>query len=671
MKPFLRILSRPVLASCLTALALTAGLYADALRLPLFSDDLLQIPWLESISWAQIWSGPSPYGYYRPLWYSMWRAWGWVAGGLRPGGLHFLNLAAHFAAAWLAGLLAAAWIRPNPDTRHPAPRALPSVAATGIFAIFPFARQAVAWPGAIYNPIVSAMAIAAILAYDRARSRRSAGWLTLALVLTVLGPLTYETGLMVAPAIVLLETVGFWRRRWSPRVHWWGLLPILTFGGTLAFWRLMRGTGVTSFGLTFNDLAKNISYVVQGVTYPTAPWGQSLTSLSTLEPIRALWVIALPTLALLLWVGLHRQPDACALGVGLIVLFALPPTVSMAADWFALAPRFLYTTAVGTAILWSVAATAAWEQVGRVTARYRSRTLEGAALIATLAVLTPAILFVRQGMHLYALAGQSIWAAAQAAQQAAQIAPGDGGGVPLLLVNLPSRITPRQRMYPLGFEGITPLPQRVTADGLVAVHTGLEEPVQAVASGLVAGEEPRTYSRTLWGPELGWEGLADRSRWAGTVYVARYAPDAIWLAEAGGSASESVSRTPMARFSDESSDQKISLLARSAVCDREGQISLAVTWESSTAIETDVTVFAHLLDSDGALLSQADGYPLLGMRPFWLWRAGERLRDVRNFTPVPPGEYTVRVGLWELASGTHWNTAKSGTGVVNVPVTCR
>ena len=110
-----RTLIQPAVASALVALALTGVLYGNVLTLPLFSDDLVQIPWLEAISWRELWSGPSPYGYYRPLWYTLWRLWGGLAGGLHPPGLHFLNLVAHFAASWLTGLLAAAWIRSEPD----------------------------------------------------------------------------------------------------------------------------------------------------------------------------------------------------------------------------------------------------------------------------------------------------------------------------------------------------------------------------------------------------------------------------------------------------------------------------------------------------------------------------------------------------------------------------
>ena len=107
MKTFLRLLTRPASASALVALALTTLLYGDTLSLPLFSDDLLQIPWLETISWRELWTSPSPYHYYRPLWYTLWRLWGGLVGGLHPLGLHSLNVVAHFAAAWLTGSLSA------------------------------------------------------------------------------------------------------------------------------------------------------------------------------------------------------------------------------------------------------------------------------------------------------------------------------------------------------------------------------------------------------------------------------------------------------------------------------------------------------------------------------------------------------------------------------------
>ncbi|MGD2178576.1 MAG: hypothetical protein PVG71_12220, partial [Anaerolineae bacterium] len=183
MKSHLRFLIRPVVISAIVAFLLVGSLYGDALSLPLFADDLVQIPWLESISWRELWTSPSPYGYYRPLWYTMWRGWGALVGGLHPFGLHLLNLIAHFIATWLTGLLAARWLSPGTDRQG---QSIAAALAAAFFAVFPFSRQAVAWPGAVYNPLVSGMAAAAVLAYDWGRGGRG-GWLIgIALLLAVL-----------------------------------------------------------------------------------------------------------------------------------------------------------------------------------------------------------------------------------------------------------------------------------------------------------------------------------------------------------------------------------------------------------------------------------------------------------------------------------------------------
>jgi hypothetical protein len=58
------------------------------------------------------------------------------------------------------------------------------------------------------------------------------------------------------------------------------------------------------------------------------------------------------------------------------------------------------------------------------------------------------------------------------------------------------------------------------------------------------------------------------------------------------------------------------------------------------------------------------------MFPFWLWKPGETVRDVRHFDPMPAGEYVLRLGLWELATGEHWPAAGYADGVVLLPVRC-
>ena len=111
----------------------------------------------------------------------------------------------------------------------------------------------------------------------------------------------------------------------------------------------------------------------------------------------------------------------------------------------------------------------------------------------------------------------------------------------------------------------------------------------------------------------------------------------------------------MARFGD-----RVTLLDASCTCDGDGQVQLAAYWQVEEPVEVDLTVFAHLLDPQGSLVAQADGYPLLGLFPFWLWEPGETVRDVRHFSPG--GGYAIRLGVWEPASGERLPaTAPDGT----------
>ncbi|MGD2146196.1 MAG: hypothetical protein PVH41_05850 [Anaerolineae bacterium] len=634
---------RPVVVPAVVVLLLSGLLYGDALTLPLFSDDVVQIPWLESMSLRDLWTSRSPYGYYRPLWYSLWRVWGAVVGGLHPRGLHLLNLVAHAAAAWLTGLLAIQWLRPgSSETERVAAAGLSSA----LFVAFPFSRQAVAWPGAVYNPLVSAMAAAAVLAYDLAR--RGGGWrgVGVSLLLAALAPFLYESGLLVALLLLLVELIGRLSGRWRTPARWpwaFALLVVATF----TFWRAMRGAGVVSFGLTPGDLWHNLAYTVQGLVFPVAPIAQVIVASTAASPVLALWVVALPAAALLTWSAVGRNLEASLLGLAWFGLFAIPPLVSMKAEWFALAPRFLYMTATGVSLVW----TAALSGLGRVEDGRRRIVLIG---LASGLVFVPAGAFIRQGMGLYQLAGASIWDAAEA-----------GRSHSVLLVNLPSRITPTQRQYPLGFEGITPLPQRVSADGLVYVHTGLQGRAEAAAFGIVATDQPVNYRYRLFGQTVGWTEMAEAARHAEKVYLTRYESNAIRLVEAGAIDGQTVSGGPYVLFGD-----RLELLESSVSCGRSGQVTLRTRWRSRSTIGTDASVFAHLLRADGVKVSQADGRALLGMLPFWLWEPQETVRDVRCFDAVASGSYTVRLGVWEPASGQRWPAAGYPDGVVTLPVRC-
>lgn len=80
-------------------------------------------------------------------------------------------------------------------------------------------------------------------------------------------------------------------------------------------------------------------------------------------------------------------------------------------------------------------------------------------------------------------------------------------------------------------------------------------------------------------------------------------------------------------------------------------INLTLYWEAVNLPVGDYSVFTHLLDSNGQLISQQDNQPQNGMYPTNFWDAGERVQDKYVLTVVsgsPPGDYTIAVGLYTL-----------------------
>ncbi len=649
-----RTLTHPVVAPALVALALTALLYGDALALPLFSDDLIQVPWLESVSWRELWSGSSPYSYYRPLWFSLWHVWGLIF-GRHPPGLHLLNLAAHVVAAWLTGLLAAAWIRPDAGKPRPYVRggtkgggAIPACLATALFTLFPFSRQVVPWASSLSYPLVTGLTLGAVLAYDHARQRSARSWLVLSLALAGLAPLAHETGILAPILVLLVEVAGRLHRRW-PRPSWWPAFYVVLLGAELALRYAVWEADAFVHLLTLANLYRNASYLIQGLVFPTAPLGQLASAWTGLDPVLALWLVALPTLALLIWGGLRRgQRASLALSLGWFACAVLPPLITR--KGIDESPRFLYVAAVGVSLLWAAPLAGGLEQTSS-----RKSQLVAVALLVLACV--PAAAFIRNGMTLYRIGGESILGAAEAATREQ----------PVLLVNLPMRLNPKSRIYPLGLEGVTPLPPLITAEELVYAHTRLHDAAEAISFGIVAMDAPPDYTYRLFGRPVGWEELASAVRQTRAVYLTRYEPEHVYLVEAGAGdmAEPPQPGEPLARFGD-----RVALLDATYTCDEDRQIHLTAYWQAETDIETDATVFAHLTGPDGALVAQADGYPLLGMLPFWLWEPDQVVRDVRHFDPVPAGEYTVRLGIWEMATGEHWLADGYPDGIVPLPVRC-
>lgn len=78
-------------------------------------------------------------------------------------------------------------------------------------------------------------------------------------------------------------------------------------------------------------------------------------------------------------------------------------------------------------------------------------------------------------------------------------------------------------------------------------------------------------------------------------------------------------------------------------------------WRAGAGAESDAKVFLHLYDAEGDLGPQSDGWAYHGTRPPYTWSPGEIVVDPRALTlpaDLPPGRYTVEVGLYTPVDGT-------------------
>lgn len=82
--------------------------------------------------------------------------------------------------------------------------------------------------------------------------------------------------------------------------------------------------------------------------------------------------------------------------------------------------------------------------------------------------------------------------------------------------------------------------------------------------------------------------------------------------------------------------------------------ALQLWWGALAPLDTDYTVFVHLLDEAGDVVAQADGVPADGRYPTSAWEPGEQIVDSRLITlpaELPGGELRVIVGLYNPVDG--------------------
>jgi len=89
------------------------------------------------------------------------------------------------------------------------------------------------------------------------------------------------------------------------------------------------------------------------------------------------------------------------------------------------------------------------------------------------------------------------------------------------------------------------------------------------------------------------------------------------------------------------------------VVERGGSVNVTLEWQGLQTITEDYTVFVQLVGPDGRLHGQVDFYPVKGTLATSHWTPGQVIRDPYTVVvpaDAPPGDYTVHVGMYLLAT---------------------
>jgi len=115
-------------------------------------------------------------------------------------------------------------------------------------------------------------------------------------------------------------------------------------------------------------------------------------------------------------------------------------------------------------------------------------------------------------------------------------------------------------------------------------------------------------------------------------------------------------------FGSSPDERKVQLLGydlTSTAVEPGDHVEITLYWKSLQTTERIYAVFNHLVASDGRLLAQEDGWPRQGTYHTTHWLPGEVVDD-QHAIQVPgdaqPGEYTLRLGMYDAATGERLTT---------------
>ena len=657
-----RTVVRPTLPLHAAAAALLAfWLYRAALPLAYFNDDPTgHFAWMEGRTVVDFFAGSAAYGYYRPVVFATLRLFETLFGGgawpHNPVADHTLLMLLHAANTALVWALAWRLVGPRPG------RAAFAWVAALVFAALPFSYEAVAYVASLTHPLVTFFVLTTVLGQLRdtsyeIRVKRGGGLaggespatndpLTTAswpLLTFFLALLTHENGLLALPALVGVD----WLRRPGdgPAARLRRLWP---YGVAAALFVVLwlaipknSAQGLNGPG----DIARNAVPFLQSLVFPLLPLLQ--LDAGDVAALAALAAATVAVLGLLAWrAGVGRL---WLFGLGWVALAALPSLLFLGPAYVYGSPRLSYLPAIGVGMLWAIPALAVARWIrNRITDSIdllSGKSVESVVAFSLVvvylsALLWPARPFVACQLEFYAETSRlaramgEIGRAAPAAQEVVFV------NAPFFFSSSAARPDGCPNPYSWTPTGGILIPPYAQPRDFVRFNGG---PDRAVAGVSFAGYAPGWRA---FGPEIDGETLRmAATESAVTVFDLGRGGfidlSALW--QPGGASDGRA----LATFGG-----ALGLMAATAETSGDA-LAVQLRWRVLAPPPFLPAIFVHVYDATGALMAQSDGPPAAGFAPVALWRPGDGLRDERSLdlSALPPGEYTVAVGVYKPADG--------------------